>query len=277
MFRSGDTTKPGEGGVSGSERAIGEDDLHALVDGQLDPERRRLVEHYLQSHPEEALRVAAYRAQRADLRTMFVGAGAEVIPPRLRLAALIHGRAKQTWSPWRLAASVVIGIAIGLGGGWVLFAPRTPSLPELAMNVLVQQAFTNHAVYAADARRPVEIAASEQQQLTRWLSNRLQRTVTAPDLTKFGYTLLGGRLVATERGSPAALLVYSNQEGARVSLLLRPMLPTLRVTDEQYEQHATQLCAWIANGMGYAVVSSIPRPELDDLADYIRTESSRPS
>jgi anti-sigma factor RsiW len=264
--------------VSGSEREIGEDDLHALVDGQLEPERRRLVERYLQAHPEEARRIAAYQAQRIDLRELYAGVGADDIPSRLRLATIIRSRAKPTRSaPWRLAASVVIGIGIGVGSGWVLWGPRSPSLPERAMNVLVEQGFTDHAVYAADVQHPIEIAASEQQQLTQWLSDRLHRTVTAPDLTKFGYTLLGGRLVATERGSPAALLIYANREGARVSLLLRPMLPTIRVTDQQHEQYATQLSAWIANGMGYAVISSIPRSQLDDLADYIRTGSEKPS
>jgi anti-sigma factor RsiW len=264
--------------VSGSEREVGEDDLHALVDGLLAPERRRLVERYLQTHSQDARRVAAYQAQRAALRTLFASEGAAEVPPQLRLAALIRNRAERTSSsPWRLVAGVVIGICIGVGGGWVLWGPHSPGLPELAMNVLVEQAFTDHAVYATDDRHPVEIAASEQQQLTQWLSNRLHRTVTAPELTKFGYTLLGGRLVATERGSPAALLIYANHEGARVSLLLRPMLPTIRVTDQQHEQHATQLCAWISNGMGYAVVSSIPRPELDNLADYIRTESGTSS
>jgi anti-sigma factor RsiW len=31
-------------------------------------------------------------------------------------------------------------------------------------------------------------------------------------------------------------------------------------------------CAWIANGLGYAVVAALPDEELDRVADYMRLE-----
>ena len=48
-------------------RPISEDELHAYVDGLLDPGRRLEVEHYLEAHPAVAQRVGAYRTEREDL------------------------------------------------------------------------------------------------------------------------------------------------------------------------------------------------------------------
>ena len=43
---------------------VGEDDLQALVDGQVGVERRAVIENYIARHPEAAARVQAYAAQR---------------------------------------------------------------------------------------------------------------------------------------------------------------------------------------------------------------------
>ena len=45
-------------------RPISEDDLHAYVDGALEPEREAEVAAYLDGHPDMARRVAAFSDQR---------------------------------------------------------------------------------------------------------------------------------------------------------------------------------------------------------------------
>ena len=49
-------------------RPITEDDLHAYVDGVLEPERQTEVTAYLEHHPEVARRVATFSGQRELLR-----------------------------------------------------------------------------------------------------------------------------------------------------------------------------------------------------------------
>ena len=51
-----------------SNRPITEDDLHAYVDGVLEPEREAEVAAYLEGHPDMARRVAAFSDQRDLLR-----------------------------------------------------------------------------------------------------------------------------------------------------------------------------------------------------------------
>ena len=52
-------------------RPIGEEELHAYIDGQLAPDRQPAVQLYLQEQPDVARRVAAYREQREALRAAF--------------------------------------------------------------------------------------------------------------------------------------------------------------------------------------------------------------
>src|SRR5687767_7784860 len=49
---------------------VGEDDLHAVVDGQLDADRHREVMAYLAVYPDAAERVSAFFRQRVELAAL---------------------------------------------------------------------------------------------------------------------------------------------------------------------------------------------------------------
>lgn len=76
------TTKPGV--------EITEDDLHAYVDGTLDRPRRLAVALYLVSHPEEAARVEAFRAQKEAVNILFGSVVDEPLPQRLKRALRLN-------------------------------------------------------------------------------------------------------------------------------------------------------------------------------------------
>ena len=76
-------------------RPVSEDELHAYVDDRLDTARRREVEHYLHTQPGLAQRMAAFRAQRAALRSAFAARAAEPIPPELNLSRLLDARLRR--------------------------------------------------------------------------------------------------------------------------------------------------------------------------------------
>jgi anti-sigma factor RsiW len=122
---------------------IGEDDLHAYIDGQLDLGRRLAVERYLAENPEAAQRVAAYRQQREAIRAAF--------------------KAREAGHP-------------------------------------------------------------------------------------------------TEHGGAAALLMYDDAAHHRISVLLRPMTPSLHAPGTAIQKDGVNARAWIDNGLGVAVVATMPRP-----------------
>jgi anti-sigma factor RsiW len=101
--------------------------------------------------------------------------------------------------------------------------------------------------------------------------------VSPPLLDALGYRLIGGRLLATEQGRAAALFMHEDAQGQRLSLVLQPMTRDLLAARTDMHRGTVNGCAWIANGMGYAVIASLPDDELDRVADQVRREVGRAS
>jgi anti-sigma factor RsiW len=262
--------------MTAPERPITEHELHAYVDERLWPARRLEVENYLHTQPELAHRVTAYRAQRAALRSAFAAQAGEPIPSELDLTTLIENRLRQRHGWRRTAGVAVVALCVGVAAGWYLHLPATPNQTRFAVSVLQQEAINSHTVYAADRRHPIEVSAAEQDHLTQWLSNRLHRTVEPPDLSRAGYRLLGGRLLATERGAAAALFIYDDAQGNRLSLLMRPMAPDMSAGRSDMSRGTVNLCAWIKQGIGYAIVAETSDEALDRLAQQIAGRTREP-
>jgi anti-sigma factor RsiW len=252
-------------------RPISEEELHAYVDDRLDAERRPAVLRYLQEHADVAQRIAAYSAQREGLRAALAPLAAEPVPPQLDLQRLMQQRLGRRQVHWRIAASVLVAFGVGGSAGWLLRARLTP-MPPNGLTVLTQDAVANHVVFAADRRRPTELGAEQRDDLARWVSNRLNRPVAPPDLSALGYSYMGGRLAATARG-PAALFMYDDGHGVRISVFVRPMVNSTRTTPiQQLEVGDIGGCAWVEKGVGYTVVGAVPVAELQRLADYIHAQ-----
>ena len=69
-----------------SNQPITEDDLHAYVDGVLEPEREAEVAIYLEGHPDMARSVAAFSDQRDLLRKALAPIADEPVPSQLNLS-----------------------------------------------------------------------------------------------------------------------------------------------------------------------------------------------
>jgi anti-sigma factor RsiW len=255
--------------MSDPSRPIAEEELHAFVDGCLDEDRRPTVFRYLQEHPEVAHRVAAYQAQRDNLRNVLGGVAAEPIPPRLSLERLIQERLGRQWRFWPAAACVVIGLGLGATGGWFLRGDMPPNPAIIAL--LTQEAVANHVVYSADKRRPTELGATQREDLARWVSNRLNHSVSPPDLSAEGYNYMGGRLAATQDG-PAGLFMYDNAQGVRITVFVLPLHSAASAPIQHVDFAHVDGCAWIDKNIGYTVVGNRPPAELRRLAEIVRQQ-----
>ena len=254
-----------------------EDDLHAYVDGALPPARETEVEAWLAGHPEDAERVAAYRAQKLALKALFDPVLAEPLPEALQaltvqpLNATVEGKKRPKFKfpvLQRLAASVLIATLGGVGG-W-LAHDRYPGGERLARAVpLSHQAAVAHVVYSPDARRPVEVTADQEEALVKWLSKRLGTPVKPPKLGGLGYELVGGRLLPGNTG-PVAQFMYQDGAGQRM---------TLYVTTENAGQPETgfrfaregevNVFYWIEGKFGYALSAGIAKGELARVATAV--------
>jgi anti-sigma factor RsiW len=251
-----------------AERPISEDDLHGYVDGVLEADRRAAVERHLADNPQTASRVAGWQQADEALRQAVGWRAEEPVPTELNVARVAASRVDRQWAPWRMAASIFVALIVGAGGGWVAHTPNTRN----GVESVAWEAAMAQRVFAQDPMHPVEYSANEQDKLVQWVSQRLGRPVVPPDLSKSGYRLLGGRVIATEHGA-GSMFLYESGDGARVTLFVRPMEridqnATMRPVDMQ----RTSGFAWAKNGLGFSLVASNPIDGLHQLANKVRDE-----
>jgi anti-sigma factor RsiW len=233
-------------------------DLHAYADGKASPERIATIENALRSDPALAEHVAAIRRENAALRDALDPVLAEPIPQRLLDAA-----ARPRAARWRRALPAFAAAAllvVGCGIGWMA-RDATLELAGTPTSLPRQMALT-HALYAADANRPVEIWAAEEERLVRWLSRRLGFAVHAPDLNGFGYALVGGRLVAGNE-KPTALFMYENADKQRLTLQVRKQPGGAEEAAFRYAiEDGYGVFYWIDDRCAYALTGRLDRGQL---------------
>lgn len=234
--------------------------VHAWVDGTLPEAERAAFEAWLAGNPEAAARARRYAEQRGALHARFDAVLSEPIPARLHLR-------RPAWRGHaRAAALVAAGIAIGLAIPWA----RGPE-PATATGAapLAVRAARAHLVYAAEVRHPVEVDASQQEHLVKWLSKRLGVDLRIPVLASEGFELLGGRLLPGPEG-PVAQFMYQDAGGKRLTLYV-----TLRGRGEGptafrfAEEGRVSVFYWIDGRCGYALSGEVGKSALARVATEV--------
>jgi anti-sigma factor RsiW len=237
---------------------VTEDELHALVDGELPDDRRGDVETWLATHPEDAARVAEWRGQIELVHARYGGVADEPIPERLDLERLV--RASRSWRKFGIAAALAMFIAGGLSG-W-FGRPLWDGAP--AARAVAADALEAHRLYIAEVRHPIEVPA-EAAHLIPWLSRRVGHQLRAPDLAPFGLKMMGGRLLPGPRGA-AALLMYEGPSGERFTLYCsRASTPEAAFRWRDGGQVAA--IYWVEGDLGYVLSGPSERDRLNKIAE----------
>lgn len=242
----------------GGPRPVTEAELHAFVDGALDPADTERVSAWLREHEEDARSVRAWREDVTLLRAAY----ADVAVPSVPLA---QTRAPRRLS-WAAAASVAV-IAFGLGtGAGYLSADRTTS--GKALPPWAGASVSAHKVYVSEVRHPVEVPATEREHLVGWLSKRMDAVIKVPDLSEEGLRLLGGRLLPYE-GMPSAMLMYEDEAGNRFSVFAVRSGGAPETAFRVWEQGGVSAVYWIDGALGYILVGDSDRRRLIELAHAV--------
>jgi len=250
---------------------IHNEELHAYVDGQLDENRRAQIEAFLVTHPEQAEYVNQLLEQNRLLHIGFDAIIDEPVPPQL-LQTLSQKPVKNNRTLMAIAASLFIGVLSG-------YFLRGELSPVPVRSQVQAQAFTDraaiaHIVYASEILHPVEVNADQEVHLLQWLSKRLGHALRAPDLTKFGYQIMGGRLLPGEKGA-AAQLMYQEKTGKRLTLYISVKDTEMKQTAFRIEdEDGVQVLYWVDNDLGFALVGDIDRIRLLDIARVAYEETS---
>lgn len=285
---------------------IEETDLHALVDGELDAERRRRIEDHLLQHPEHAALVEGWRRQNAALRAAFEPVAHEIPPLSLKDAAArapapaqgpietgaIHwGRPGASRPAQRLdeiranrrrqallstLLTLLTGAAVA-GLAALVFAsrgetPHPPIAAQFTQNYAGRAALT-YGTYVSDPR-PVEIDISRRGELVAWLKERVGFAVT-PDLADLGLRLMGGR-VAPGVAAPAGLLLYERADGARVGLYFERAEAAGPAPPPRTGAGVTAI-EWRAGGFAFALVGPLATEDMQAAAEHAARAVAEPA
>jgi anti-sigma factor RsiW len=195
-----------------------EDELHAYIDGQLDPAEETRIEAWLAAHPGERSRIDSYRRHKALLKSALIE-GVEAPTGELPLRRARRPHRSPAWQ--RLADLPLTKIAAGLTlfvlGAFSHFGWQ--SYGEWRVPATLETATKAHQVFSAERQRPVEIPGSRRAEMARWFERHLGTAVEIPDLNSLALRLVGGRLLASTEG-PMAQLLYEDRQGNRLTLYL---------------------------------------------------------
>lgn len=239
---------------------INDSDLQAYVDCRLNDEQRVEFERLMIEHPEVAERVAAYSEQREALRVALQDKFNEPIPAHLRVDHIASGLSANRRNRGPVFATAAAWLLVGVIGGsaGTTMVART-SAPTAAYETRMAarpmaDALAAHRVYVADVKHPIEVGADERAHLQTWLSKRVGRELTAPDLSVSGYKLLGGRLLAASSG-PAALFMYENPKGVRMTVYVRSSADKDSAPVKLIDDRGLPAAYWYDGGYGFAVAA----------------------
>lgn len=237
---------------------VSESDVQAFVDGRLAPARAAEVEAWLAERPEEAARAAALRQDRDALRAAYGPIAAEPLPPRIAAEFARAGT-----PTWRRAAAAFLVFVLGGAAGWALgYFGHTD---DPARRDVIRGAIGAHRVFIPEVRHPVEVGASEEAHLVAWLSKKLGKKLKAPDLSAHGFRLVGGRLLS-DNGRPAALFMYENSAGLRITIYCVPEPGEGETAFRYREIDGVAAFYWIDEKLAYAVIGKVQRDKLLEVA-----------
>jgi anti-sigma factor RsiW len=251
---------------------VSEDELHAYVDGELPAGRRGAVENWLNTHPEDAARVATWRKQAELLQARYGAVANEKIPPRLDITRITR-RYRSSWIAAAAAAALIMFVAGGFVG-WVVRGVEASSSSDL--NRFTADALEAYRLYVVEVRHPVEVPGDQRPHLVEWLSKRLGSPVLPPQLEKIGLKLVGGRLLPGPTGA-TAFFMYEGPSGERFTLYCghtNDRETALRYTTG--DQNAAYY--WVDQNFAYVLSGPAEHDKLRDIAQaaYEQIDARQP-
>ena len=239
---------------------VTEDELHAYVDGEVPEDRRAAVEGWLAAHPEDAARVAAWRAQADALRARYGAVAEEPVPARFDLDKLARGERRWT----RIAAAAaVLAFLLGGGAGWFGRGVVEGAPP---LKAVTTEAIDAHRLYVVEVRHPVEVPGTDKDHLGQWLSRRVGYTLAAPNLDTVGLKLVGGRLLPSLAGTAAAFFMYEGASGERFTIYCR----RTRAPESALRYRDAGMVGsffWVEDDVGYVVSGPADKSRLHKVAE----------
>jgi anti-sigma factor RsiW len=245
---------------------IGELDVLAYVDGQLEPQRRAEVEAYLALNPEEAAWVRDCLEQNELIRELYDRPFHEPVPRALARVLDRRAAPRGAASPLRrIAAALLLFLGGGVGGWWIGGSGAPGGGADVGTEGLLREMAAAHAeARAAGAADRPEIKLATDVGLP--IVGGDAPPSETPDLSALGLTPVGRRVVAGPGDRPAVQLIYEDLGGRRVSLYLRPHRHDGGPEIDVAERGGLAVARWPDDPSIYGLAGDLPAEELAEIA-----------
>lgn len=260
---------------------ISDEMLSAFLDGELPEETQRAVEAALDQDRGLQSRLETLMSGDRAAQEAFDAMLDEPVP--MALAAAIRKAEMPGATPaaeaapsmatldsaprarplWQIAASVLLALGIGAGGGF--FFGRESAVEVAQAPGWLAQIADYHAVYAAQERHLVEVPAEEAAHIETWLSATLEVPVAIPDLSAAGLEFEGARLLVAA-GRPVSQLIYTDAVGAVVALC-QIATPSPAESFASREIDGFELVSWGGAAANFVIVGDAGRADLTEIAE----------
>ncbi len=191
-----------------------EDTLAAYLDGELDAETALALEEALAEDAE--LRREVERMSyvgglfRAAATAQLRRPAPSALTDRIMGYQTATPRPRSSGRRWAVAAMLAV-LAAGAAAGYAGYRFATHwqqrQFATIEAGRWLDEIAGYHRLYAAESRHLVEVPATEQPHIERWLGARLSRPLSVPDLAAADLQFKGARLLAIN-DKPVAQLMY---------------------------------------------------------------------
>lgn len=222
--------------------SVTEEELHAFIDGELPPERARMVGAMIQADAALSARVNAFRADKEMMKRIYGPLVDRPVPEHLlRLAQSGARPARLGWRRLAVAASVLFLVVVG--GLW-LRPPGSDDVVELAL----------------DARSaPIASVSDDLSPYNEALSRIVEAKVKVPDLRRAGYTLAGLQIE-----QDAATISYRDGAGKLFTIYLRQSDGSVRF--DQFKRADLRICVWQDDRLSMVMAGEMSAAVMQKLA-----------
>lgn len=238
--------------------------LHAYIDGELPEDERAHMADAIAGDPEMARRAALFREDKERLWQAYGGLADRPLPrhwiemierpvrPRRRVFAMETIAA--------MAAALLL-----LVGGPLVYRQMTPHEEPIVEEALAARDATVPAGQVAAVQ-----SATHREAVGHVVSAALEMRVSAPDLSRMGYTLAGYRIYHGVDGRKnAAELLYRQRDNRVFALYLRR--PSGAPRFDQYKQGNLRVCIWQDDVLGAVMTGEMSAAEMQRLASLAYT------
>jgi anti-sigma factor RsiW len=223
-------------------------EVHAYVDGELEPQRARDIEGAVAGDAALAARIAGYRADKALLKRAYSQLAAEPLPSAWLDLIQNQAQEKPAYS-WRMVGAIAATILVLLAGiGFYVTQSERPAIDVVQAALTVRDDAPIGVTNLAEARR-----------YDATLTRMVNANIKVPDLAQMGY-----RVSKLGLYGQAAEIQYRDGKNNLFTLYLRASDGKTRF--DQFEQSGMRICVWQDDRISTVMAGTMSAAEMQRLA-----------